>query len=107
MHEPGSGLSPLAGATSTLEAAGIAYALIGAGALAVHGISRSTFDLDLLAVDRGCLVPGLWALAPHSGGRRPLSPRACRGSCARWPDWRESTDDDVSRLEVPARAGAA
>jgi hypothetical protein len=60
MHEPGSGLSPLPGVASTLEAAGIAYALIGAAALAVHGVSRSTFDLDLLAVDRQCLTPGLW-----------------------------------------------
>ena len=61
MHEPGRELTVLAGVTSVLEGAGIAYALIGAAALAVHGISRSTFDLDLLAVDRRCLAPDLWA----------------------------------------------
>jgi hypothetical protein len=60
VHDSEGGLSPLAAATATLEAAEIAYALIGAAALAVHGISRSTFDLDLLAVDRGCLAPALW-----------------------------------------------
>jgi hypothetical protein len=67
MHELGNGLSPFAGATSTLEAASIPYALIGAAALAVHGISRSTFDLDLLAVDRRCLAGGLWASLERRG----------------------------------------
>ena len=34
-----------------LQSAGIPHALIGAGALALHGVSRSTFDIDLLAGD--------------------------------------------------------
>ena len=43
-----------------LAGAGIAHALIGAAALAVHGISRSTFDQDLLVTDRRALDPALW-----------------------------------------------
>jgi hypothetical protein len=39
---------------------GIAHALIGAAALAARGIARSTFDIDLLTVDRRVLDPALW-----------------------------------------------
>jgi len=41
-------------------------ALIGAAALAVHGISRSTFDIDLLVTDRGVLDDSLWISLPAS-----------------------------------------
>jgi hypothetical protein len=44
-----------------LTRAGIAHALIGATALAVHGVSRSTQDQDLLAVDPACLDPATWS----------------------------------------------
>ena len=50
-------LSTIAGA---LEEAGIPYALVGAAALAVHGVSRSTIDQDLLVTDRRALDPDLW-----------------------------------------------
>lgn len=43
-----------------LAARGIAHGLIGAGALAVHGVSRSTFDLDLLVTDRKILARAFW-----------------------------------------------
>ncbi len=36
------------------------HALIGAGALAVHGVSRSTLDHDLLAIDTRALDAALW-----------------------------------------------
>ena len=39
---------------------GIAHAVIGAAALAVHGVSRATADLDLLALDPVCLDPATW-----------------------------------------------
>lgn len=39
----------------------IAHALIGATALAVHGVSRSTMDQDLLVLDRGVLDEAFWA----------------------------------------------
>lgn len=47
--------------SSTLEAAGIRHALIGALALAVHGINRATVDLDLFVADASCLRPEIWA----------------------------------------------
>jgi hypothetical protein len=50
-------LSTIAGA---LDEAGIPYALVGAAALAVHGVSRSTLDQDLLVTDRRALDPDLW-----------------------------------------------
>lgn len=53
-------MSLLAQVVSVLETAGIPYALIGASALTVHGINRSTLDLDLLAVDASCLTEALW-----------------------------------------------
>lgn len=43
-----------------LNRAGIRFALIGAGALAVHGVSRSTLDHDLLVTDDRALDPALW-----------------------------------------------
>ena len=43
-----------------LSATGIAHALIGAAALAIHGVSRSTFDQDLLATDPRALTPAAW-----------------------------------------------
>jgi hypothetical protein len=44
-----------------LSTRGVRHALIGAGALAVHGVSRSTFDLDLLVTDLVVLDAGFWS----------------------------------------------
>ena len=44
-----------------LERCRVPFALIGAAALAVHGISRSTLDIDLLVTDRRVLDASLWA----------------------------------------------
>ncbi|MGH7896966.1 MAG: hypothetical protein ACREQQ_03390 [Candidatus Binatia bacterium] len=44
----------------TLESSQIPHAVIGAAALAVHGVSRSTLDVDLLVYGRRCLEPKLW-----------------------------------------------
>lgn len=44
-----------------LDAAGVSYALIGAGALAAHGIARSTFDLDLFTTAAAALESATWA----------------------------------------------
>ena len=47
----------------------IPCALIGASALAVHGIPRSTYDLDLLTTSPRALEPSLWEqLSPHDMG---------------------------------------
>lgn len=51
----------LAGVTRRLTERGIEHRLIGAAALAAHGVSRSTRDVDLLAVDPLVLDAELWA----------------------------------------------
>jgi hypothetical protein len=45
---------------ASLDAAGVAHALIGAAALAVHGVSRATLDQDLLVVDAVVLNEDFW-----------------------------------------------
>lgn len=50
--------------TTLLDAAAIAHALIGAAALAVHGVSRSTYDVDLLVTDARALDPRTWDALP-------------------------------------------
>lgn len=45
----------------------VPHALIGAAALAVRGIARSTFDIDLLATDRRVLDARLWAPLASDG----------------------------------------
>lgn len=47
--------------STTLEAAGIRHALIGALALAAYGVNRASVDLDLFVADASCLRPDLWA----------------------------------------------
>ena len=46
---------------STLDAAGIRHALIGALALSAYGVNRATVDLDLFTTDTSCLEPAFWA----------------------------------------------
>jgi hypothetical protein len=45
---------------AVLDRAGVPHALIGAAALAACGVARSTFDIDVLAVDLRCLDAALW-----------------------------------------------
>jgi hypothetical protein len=47
--------------TAVLDDLGARYALIGAAALAAHGVARSTFDLDLLTTEPAVLDPAAWA----------------------------------------------
>lgn len=54
-------MSLLEEVSSTLEAAGIRHALVGALALSAYGINRATVDLDLFATDASCLRPEIWA----------------------------------------------
>jgi hypothetical protein len=46
-----------------LEERHIPYALIGAAAMAAHGVSRSTFDIDLLTTDRRVLDHETWTIS--------------------------------------------
>jgi hypothetical protein len=50
----------LDGVTALLTRHAIGHALIGAAAMAVHGVSRSTLDQDLLVLDRRALDDDLW-----------------------------------------------
>ncbi len=53
--------------TRLLAARGVEHALVGAGALAAHGVSRSTFDVDLLVTDRRVLDAQAWAELSAAG----------------------------------------
>jgi hypothetical protein len=50
----------LAETAAHLRARDIPFALVGAGALAVHGVARSTLDLDLLVTTPACLSAPFW-----------------------------------------------
>jgi predicted nucleotidyltransferase len=52
--------SLVARVASALEARGVPYAMIGAAALAAHGIARSTFDIDLFTTAVDPLDPDFW-----------------------------------------------
>lgn len=52
---------------ASLQRADIPHALIGAGAMAVHGVSRATLDLDLLIADPTLLDPSRWEDLSQSG----------------------------------------
>lgn len=51
----------LSGISSLLEASAIRHALVGAGAMSVHGVGRSTLDLDLLTTEARVLDAAMWA----------------------------------------------
>jgi hypothetical protein len=53
-------VSLLAQVSAVLGRAGMPHAVIGAAALAAHGVTRATADVDVLTTDAGCLVPTLW-----------------------------------------------
>lgn len=57
----------LARVTARLTERGIEHRLIGAAALAAHGVTRSTRDVDLLAVDPAVLDAALWVGAVPPG----------------------------------------
>jgi predicted nucleotidyltransferase len=66
-------VSLLVDVARALEGQGVRHALIGAAALAVHGVSRSTADVDLLTVDMRVLDEDFWAeLADRRVGIRLL-----------------------------------
>lgn len=53
-------MSLIARVSDALERSAIPHALIGAGALAVHGVARSTADIDLLTTHPASLDEGMW-----------------------------------------------
>jgi hypothetical protein len=42
----------------------VSFALIGAAALAIHGVARSTLDIDLLVIDARVLSESFWSGLP-------------------------------------------
>ncbi len=60
-------MSLLARVSRLLRARGIDHAVIGAAALAAHGVARATADVDLLACDARCLEEELWNELRASG----------------------------------------
>ena len=60
-------MSPLARVVDVLERSEIPFALIGAAAMAAHGVSRSTYDTDLFAVGDLALDETLWRALAASG----------------------------------------
>jgi predicted nucleotidyltransferase len=60
-------VSLLARVSEVLRARGIPHVLVGASALTIHGINRSTIDVDLFTVDRACLDPGVWSVLATEG----------------------------------------
>jgi len=53
-------VSLLARVSEVLKAQGIPHVLVGASALSIHGVIRSSLDVDLFTVDRACLDPRIW-----------------------------------------------
>jgi hypothetical protein len=63
------GLRLLRRVASILEASRIPYALVGAGAMAAHGVGRSTLDLDLLTTSSSVLSESFWKDLSSEGHR--------------------------------------
>jgi len=61
VHASGDRLSLLGRVVAALGDAAVSHALIGAAAMAAHGVSRATVDLDVLVVAPACLDPGMWS----------------------------------------------
>ncbi|MCL4837836.1 MAG: nucleotidyltransferase [Thermoanaerobaculia bacterium] len=57
-------MSLLGDVAGLLDREAIPFAVIGAAAMALHGVSRATADIDLLALDRRCLEAGFWRRPP-------------------------------------------
>ena len=60
-------MSLLAEVLRVLERERVPHALIGAAALAIHGVSRSTADIDLLSVDATILQGQAWGELERPG----------------------------------------
>ncbi len=85
-------MSLLADVVAVLDTRSISYALIGAAAMAVHGVSRATADVDLLTVDTRVLSPDAWRDVERVG----TTIRILRGDL----------DDPLAGTVRLARAGA-
>jgi hypothetical protein len=91
----------LARVAADLGRAGIAAAVCGAGALAVHGVARSTYDIDLLTTDARALHDDTWralaATGAHVEIRRGDDDDPLRGVVRVTEDGQRSVDVIVGR----------
>jgi hypothetical protein len=62
-------MSLIARVSQHLTARQVPHALIGAAALAIHGVARSTYDIDLLTTDVRVLDAGFWSPLQTGGAR--------------------------------------
>lgn len=62
-------MSLLGGVCELLDSKSVPFALVGAAALAIRGVSRSTFDLDLLTTDAITLQESTWDPFANRGDR--------------------------------------
>ena len=62
-------MSLVARVAAILDQAGARYAVIGAAAMAVHGVARSTRDIDLLTLSAACIDGTRWERFSDSGVR--------------------------------------
>jgi len=60
----------IARVAAALDAHGVPYAVVGAAALAAHGVARSMFDLDLLTTSTSALERELWTMVAADGATR-------------------------------------
>jgi len=60
-------MSLLAQVARVLRTVEVRFALIGAAAMAAHGVGRSTLDQDLLAAESRCLEPVFWKSLREAG----------------------------------------
>jgi hypothetical protein len=67
MHQRPDRLRLLDRIAEALRDAGTPFALVGASALAIHGVVRSTADQDLMTVESSYLQPARWATLEKSG----------------------------------------
>jgi hypothetical protein len=61
VHAGADRLSLFAQVVALLRERGVPFAVVGAAALAAHGVSRATRDVDVLVVDPACLSEATWA----------------------------------------------
>ena len=97
---------------AVLDRVGARYALIGAAALAAHGVARSTFDVDLLTTDADVLDPAVWAEAASDPGinvsvRKGDADDPLAGIVRLEADGQRSIDIVVGRGDWQAEAVAA
>ena len=57
-------MSLLRDVAAVLRTRDIAFAIVGAGAMAVHGVTRGTRDLDILTLAQECLASSTWTALP-------------------------------------------